>query len=708
MAPETAAEPGADRRRAAPEPESPTGVRRAYHAGRRPRRWLWWLAGLVVVAALFWLFFPGPPLAEVSAGKLEFGTVRVGEAGDEQAVAVINRGERRLEVHALTIAGEATADYELVDDGCVGSALATGESCNLRVRFRPQTPGDRSTRLLIEGNDREEPGVALEALAVAPRLGLAPTTMSFGVVPLEGDPVARKVTLSNVGTDTLRFARIRIDGPAQADFSRSRRCPSSRLDPGEACSFDIRFKPSVSGDRRAKLIVDSDAFGGAGELPLDGTGLWEGPPLDPEADRLDLGEQRVGVRGAAGEVVFVNRTGGPVSVNKTVVSGSSSFAVVEDGCRESVVPSGDRCSIALTFLPVEDGPVTGRLRLSATGASEDSTVGLAGLGVTPRLAVAQTAVDFKQQRVGFESAPRRLRFTNSGTATLTFQSSAISGREAGDFLVRANQCVGKAMAPGKSCSLDVGFSPARRGPRAATLIVDPGFDLPVVRIGLSGSGAVSALKVRPSRLDFGDVYLGRFEELDLAITNDGAARLQLAGLRFEGDDASAFALTEMGCALDAGLAPGAGCRFKIAFEGTVAKTHRAELVLSYNGPDSPAKIQLTGIARTPAPAFRISTDSLDLGSARVGGRGEIGTVVISNPGAAWLDLKSVVLRGDHAEDFQLVAGTCDGVTALAPSGSCTVGVRLAPGAVGPRRGTIVVRHGAGAGVAQVSLRGTGL
>ena len=343
-------------------------------------------------------------------------------------------------------------------------------------------------------------------------------------------------------------------------------------------------------------------------------------------------------------------------------------------------------------------PEPAKTRRSSFGAGES----------TPRIEVGTRSLDFEQQRVGFESAPRSVRFTNSGTATLTFKSVAVSGPNGSEFLVRSNECIGKPLAPGKSCSLAVGFTPSLRGSRAARLTIEPGFDLEPVEVALSGVGAVSALKARPSRLDFGDVYLGRFEKLDLTLTNDGAAGLQIAGLRFEGDDAAAFTLGQMGCALDAGLAPGASCRFEILFEPESPEAHRAELVLTYNGPDSPARVQLGAIGRTPAPAFRLSTDSLNLGSAPVGGRGEIGTVVVSNPGAAWLDLKSITLRGDHAEDFQLVAGTCDGITALAPSGSCTIGVRLAPGTAGTRRGTILVRHGAGAGVAEVALRGEGL
>lgn len=455
-------------------------------------------------------------------------------------------------------------------------------------------------------------------------------------------------------------------------------------------------------------MIESDAPAGPGRLPMDGVGLWEGPPLDPDSESLVFGEQRVGKRGDGQAITFANRTGAAVAVDRTVVSGSSSFAIVEDRCRARSIASGDTCAVVLTFLPVRDGREEGALTLSAEGATEPVVVGLRGRGVTPAAEVEPRAIDFAEQRLGFESAPRRARLENTGTATLSPRSVSVSGRHGAEFLLGANECVGKPLAPGKSCAVSIGFNPDKSGPREAELVVDPGSELAPTRVALAGIGVVSALRADPGRLDYRGVYLGRVESRALTLTNAGSARLELRGLRFEGDDAGAFGLGKTGCSLDAGLAPGAACRLEIGFEPGRTGTHRAQLTLDYNGPDSPARVGLAGEGQEPAPVFRISASSLDLGSARIGGRGEIGTVTISNPGAAWLKLTSITLRGDHAESFQLVPGSCDGASALAPSGSCTVGVRVAPLIEGPLRAAILVRHGAEPGTATVTLSGRGL
>jgi len=682
--------------------------RQAYHDRPRRRRGLVVLIPLLLAGVMVWLLFPDPPKVDFSVGRVEFGTVRVGESTAETVISVTNVGERKLVIKALTFVNPVEADYRLIEDGCLGRKLESQAGCEVRLAFQPQSPGDRSSFLRFESNDRTGPGLALEATAVAPQLGLAPSAVSFGVVALEAGPESREVTLSNLGSATLELRRIHIDGSAAQDFSRSRRCPSSTLEPGEACSFEVRFEPSVSGPRRATLVIDSDALGGPGRLEVEGVGLWEGPPLDPDAAEMIFAEQRVGRRGAPKSVVFSNRTGGPVSVDRTRVSGSTSFAVVEDGCRERVVASGESCSVVMTFLPVREGSARGVLTLSAAGASEDVAVDLRGRGVTPRLQALVRAVDFKEQRLGFESAPRRVQVRNTGSATLLLRSVSIIGPNGAEFLLGTHECVRSPLPPGQACSIAIGFNPTGSGTRRAVLSVDPGFELEPILVGLEGSGVVSALRADPGRLDFRQTYLGGLEARNLTLTNEGSARLEIRGLRFEGSDAAAFDLGRMSCPLDSGIASGSSCKVGISFEPVTARRYRAQLVIEYNGPDSPARVELAGEGRTPAPAFRISTDSLDLGSAPVGGRSEIGTVVLSNPGAAWLPLTSISLRGVHAEDFQLVAGTCDGTSALAPNGSCTVGIRLAPIEEGSLRAMILVRHGADSGSATVTLTGRGL
>ena len=118
-----------------------------------------------------------------------------------------------------------------------------------------------------------------------------------------------------------------------------------------------------------------------------------------------------------------------------------------------------------------------------------------------------------------------------------------------------------------------------------------------------------------------------------------------------------------------------------------------------------------GIMETRAehqvPVFEAAPRRFDFGALPQGRASAIQTLTVSNSGAGWLDLKRIVVRGDHGEDFTLVAGTCDGVTALAPGGTCSVGLRFTPRAEGNRRGVVIIEHGASGSPTRIDLTGVG-
>ncbi len=660
---------------------------------------------LVALVALTWVLLPAPPRAAFVPDVLDAGSVRVGETGPELAFELRNEGERRLRIRALDFPEPAAAHFE-VDSECVGRELLAGDSCASRLRFRPQSPGDHATGLRVVGNDRTDPQLLVRATATAPALEIRPASLDFGVVPLEAEAAEREVTLVNSGSALLELGRIRIEGAAADEFSRSRRCPDTTLEPGETCTFDVRFLPAVSGERTALVLVDSDAFGGRSTLELAGTGLWQGPPLDPESDRLDFEEQPVGIRSAPRELRFVNRTGGTVAVETTEVEGTATVAIVEDACRGREIPSGGECILALTFLPIEEGRERAVLELSAAGATETTRVELGGRGVTPRMAAERRELVFPEQRSGFESSPHAVLFRNTGTATLT-PGPAVVRAEGEAFRIRDNACTGRALAPGKSCRLGVAFRPRRAGESAAVLTLEPGFGLDPVPVALRGRGIVSALEVDTSRVDFGRAYVGQATKRRIVLRNGGDARLTVARLRFTGEGASAFRVAGLGCTLDAGLAPGSSCAVDLAFVATELSPTSALLIVEHNGPDSPARIQVAGAGRERTAAFRVSRQAFTFGRVAVGSRSGIETLTIENPGVEWLPLRGISVRGEHAEDFEMVAGTCDGASAVAPGGSCTVGIRFVPVAAGSRRAQLSIRHGAAGSPAAVELGGSG-
>jgi HYDIN/CFA65/VesB family protein len=102
------------------------------------------------------------------------------------------------------------------------------------------------------------------------------------------------------------------------------------------------------------------------------------------------------------------------------------------------------------------------------------------------------SLDFKDQVVKQGSKPQRITLTNTGGKPLYINSIVIVDDNRDDFTMSGDTCTGSTIAPGKSCVIDVSFTPSATGNRKSTLTVtDNAVDSPQ-RAPLTGSGINSA------------------------------------------------------------------------------------------------------------------------------------------------------------------------------------------------------------------------
>jgi hypothetical protein len=667
------------------------------------------IASAVIVLIAWWFLWPDPPRILASVATLEFESERVGRSGSEQELDLGNGGERRLRIGGFSFVGAAAADFAVTDEGCIGRELEPGESCAVRIRYRPTAAGERLAQLEIAGRARNSPlRLTLRGSAVAPAVGLAPERMDFGAVQVRGAEGERRLTISNIGSAPLELGRVRFEGPHAKEFSRDRRCPRTTLDSGEACSFEVRFAPEAAGIRRAELVIESDAPGKEVRLDLTGQGVWEGPPLESDPESLIFGEQRINVRSRPRGVRLVNRSGEAVPVAAvTVLPESSPFVVVTDGCGGRVLVSGEGCEVDLAVTPTVEGGTGAALEARFEETFSSLQVALSARGVAPELSVETSVLDFGTRRASFESAARAASLANTGSATLRVRKVSLGGSDAGAFRIKGDGCTGASLAPGRKCEIRVAFQPPSAGGRKAVLQVEPGEGLPPLTVRLQGVGIVAGLAVSSRRLDWGPVLVGHDGEQQIVVANTGSARLEIGGLKISGEARDDFQVQRIGCRLDAGLESDERCELVILFAPSTNRHRAATLEISHNGPDSPGRIELLGVGRPAQPIFRASKTEFRFGAVALGGRSEISTLILSNPGSLWLSIRAIAVRGENAEDFELVPGTCDGVSALAPGGQCSVGVRFVPVSAGRRRATLQVLHGATNSPALISLAGTG-
>lgn len=108
-----------------------------------------------------------PPSPEVSdksggccifgPGRIDFGTITVGERSDPTSTGVTNDprlrqdgGQGTVEIAAVTIASNVRPDPFHATDDCVGVVLEVGERCTFEVTFGPFVAGSVQGALTIE------------------------------------------------------------------------------------------------------------------------------------------------------------------------------------------------------------------------------------------------------------------------------------------------------------------------------------------------------------------------------------------------------------------------------------------------------------------------------------------------------------------------------------------------------------------------------
>jgi hypothetical protein len=684
-------------------------------------------------------------VARLAPPVMDFGEQRVGTAGEPRELTVTNGGERPLEITAVTVAGEAAEAFAVLDDGCRGRRLAAGEPCTVRVSFRPSAGGGlgrRSAALEVAGPFANSPeSLPLLGAAVAPLASPERHRIELGELPA-GGAAGQTTAITNRGTAPLVLGALRLRGAGAEDFQLlSDFCSGRTLAPGERCTLEIGFEPHGEGAREAVLEAPEEGGPGA-RIELAGVGMAPRPRLVSEVSELDFGEQRLGAGAAAARPVHVTNPGPlPVRVGRARVeaapgeAGPSTtapastpsavppFTVSRDLCSGAALAAGEGCGLGVLFQPTAEGAAAARLVVPYTGSEtaageEGQPAGEAAEGAELILPLAATAVvarlvwvperlELGRVQVG-ETARGELRLENRGSGAAAVEGLALSGPDAGAFELSPGGCTGEELAPGEGCSLEVVFRPRREGGLRAELAAPAaGAAGGGARAAVSGSGLAPRLAVSPGRLAWGGVEVGARVDRRLTLSNPGSAPLTLRRLAVEGG--ADLSLAGGGCAAGVRLAPGRSCEVVVRFAPSAEGRRTASLEVDHDGLEGPRRIDLTATAVPPAVAeLDLSPSALFFGDQPVGRRSSIETVTLTNPGAVRVGLGRIALEGAQAKDFQMVAGSCDGLTFLAPGGSCTVGVRCLPTVEGRLGARLVVESDALERRQAVDLSGRGV
>jgi hypothetical protein len=192
-----------------------------------------------------------------------------------------------------------------------------------------------------------------------------------------------------------------------------------------------------------------------------------------------------------GQVVTVTNTGTAVAaLGAVTVSGGDFWQSNDCPVAPNVLLAGAACTITVVFHPTALGPHAGAVSFTSNAPESPHVVTLDGTGAppTPAASVVPGSLGFGSVTVGLATSGRVVKVTSTGNVPLVISGATVSGANAWDFAIVADDCAGATLNPGASCTYRVGFEPLAIGARSATLtIAHNGVGGPSL-VSLSGSG----------------------------------------------------------------------------------------------------------------------------------------------------------------------------------------------------------------------------
>jgi hypothetical protein len=439
----------------------------------------------------------GATTISLSPASVAFGNVALGQASSQMIVTLTNTGSATLGLSSIALTGTNKSEF-LTSTTC-GASLAAGANCLLRLRFEPTANGPATAALTLTDNASGSPqSIALTGTGGpgSAIVSLSATSIAFGNEIDGVESALQTVTLTNTGGSALTLNNISVTGSAAVDiysFLESTTCGAT-LAAGANCLLHVRFDPEIIGPITAALTLTDNASGSPQNIALSGTGTY-GSSTTASFSPTSILFGNVQDGGGpysphANQTVTLTNTGSmPLILSSIALTGNTSFSEANT-CTgiNSPVPVGGNCAVIVFFEPQVAGNATASLIFydNATGSPQSIPVSGTGINIGTTVSLSSTSVAFGNESVGVESAAQTVTLLNTGGATLTVSSIALTGANASSFLT-SNTC-GSSVAVGASCTIRLRFDPVATGPATAALtLIDNATGLPQ-SITLTGTG----------------------------------------------------------------------------------------------------------------------------------------------------------------------------------------------------------------------------
>ena len=420
----------------------------------------------------------------VSPASLTFAAQLIDTTSAAKSVTITNNG-----ASAQPIVISMSGDYTETDT-CSGS-IAGGGSCTAKITFAPTLLGSIKGAATIDDNSNN-----LLAFVGLSGTGQAPVTAAPATVAFTGGTVgtisaAKTFKITNNTTSSVTVTNITTTNAPDYTVTTGTCLTTPLASKGKFCTVTVQVTPTSAVDDGAIIITHNAPNGLPLVVKLTSAATGGTSPISLSKTTLTF-KTLSGTTSAAQTITVTNTSASAVTLG--TITASTDYAIVNNLCTSSLAAAA-KCTFQITFSPTFIGAIGGTAAIPVNSPNIDSpqVIYLNGTSLA-NLTVAPASLTFAAQGVGTTSAAKAVKITNNSASTVTLNNVAVTG----DFGIQASgtTCLtGGTVLAGKTCTLEVLFSPTIAGAIAGAITVTNTSSPNPLIIDLGGTGTITASAV---------------------------------------------------------------------------------------------------------------------------------------------------------------------------------------------------------------------
>jgi hypothetical protein len=221
-------------------------------------------------------------------------------------------------------------------------------------------------------------------------------------------------------------------------------------------------------------------------------------PLYASPSTVDFGGQIISTPSQSAAVTFTNFDQASLTIAGVGLTGANAneFSIVNNACAGQTLARDQSCTVGVIFTPSATGRRNAALSLAHNLPRSPVVVPVSGVGITsgqvPSVTITPSSIAFGNQRVHTRSAPQTITVSNFGSAPLGIfpqgVTVAITGADASQFVPFIDNCSGRFIDAGASCTVSVMYAPMIAGAHSANVAFADNASGSPQRVPVSGTG----------------------------------------------------------------------------------------------------------------------------------------------------------------------------------------------------------------------------